>query len=123
VSGSRRPSAIVTRHAGDAYDKGFRSWDRLVALIFAQFSTATSLRGLEHLLHGDDHFVAPFQAFEFVDRQHHQLVASVIADRHRFAQGGFLKLLRATLQLTAARGASTFGHPMGMGCPRNCPMG
>jgi putative transposase len=43
----RQFSAIVTRHAGDAYDKGFRSWDHLVALIFAQFSTATSLRGLE----------------------------------------------------------------------------
>jgi putative transposase len=43
----RQFSAIVSRHAGDAYDKGFRSWDHLVALIFAQFSTATSLRGLE----------------------------------------------------------------------------
>lgn len=43
----RQFSAIVTRHGGDAYDKGFRSWDHLVALIFAQFSTATSLRGLE----------------------------------------------------------------------------
>lgn len=39
--------AIVDRHAGDAYGKCFHSWDHLVALIFAQFSAATSLRGLE----------------------------------------------------------------------------
>jgi putative transposase len=43
----RQFSAIVSRHAGDAYDKAFRSWDHLVALVFAQFSAATSLRGLE----------------------------------------------------------------------------
>jgi putative transposase len=43
----RQFNAIVTRHAGDAYDKGFRSWDHLVAMTFAQFSTAISLRGLE----------------------------------------------------------------------------
>ena len=42
----RQFNAIVTRHAGDAYDKGFRSWDHLVAMTFAQFSTAISLRGL-----------------------------------------------------------------------------
>jgi putative transposase len=38
--------AIVDRHAGDAYDKSFDSWDHLLALIFAQFSQARSLRGL-----------------------------------------------------------------------------
>jgi len=43
----RQFSAIVTRHAGDAYDKCFKSWDHLVALIFSQFAAATSLRGLE----------------------------------------------------------------------------
>ncbi len=43
----RQFNTIVSRHAGDAYDKGFRSWQHLVALIFAQFSAATSLRGLE----------------------------------------------------------------------------
>lgn len=43
----RQFNAIVSRHAGDAYDKCFRSWDHLVALIFAQFAAATSLRGLE----------------------------------------------------------------------------
>ncbi|MFF0946238.1 IS4 family transposase [Rhizobium leguminosarum] len=39
--------AIVDRHAGDAYDKSFSSWDHLVALIYAQFSAVASLRALE----------------------------------------------------------------------------
>ena len=43
----RRFQTIVQRHHGDAYDKSFRSWDHLVALLFAQFSSAGSLRGLE----------------------------------------------------------------------------
>src|SRR6202790_1430588 len=43
----RRFQAIVDRHNGDAYDKSFKSWDHLVALVFAQFSHADSLRGLE----------------------------------------------------------------------------
>jgi putative transposase len=38
--------AIVERHGGDAYDKGFRSWDHLLALIFAQLSGLNSLRGV-----------------------------------------------------------------------------
>lgn len=45
--GRRRFQTIVDRHHGDAYDKSFKSWDRLVSLIFAQFSAASSLRGLE----------------------------------------------------------------------------
>jgi IS4 transposase len=43
----RRFQAIVERHDGDAYDKSFKSWDHLVALIFAQLGRASSLRGLE----------------------------------------------------------------------------
>jgi len=38
---------IVARHNGDAYDESFKSWDHLLALIFAQLSKETSLRGLE----------------------------------------------------------------------------
>jgi len=37
----------VERHAGDAYDKSFRSWDHLVALIFAQLKGVVGLRELE----------------------------------------------------------------------------
>ncbi len=43
----RRFQAIVERHAGDAYDKSFCSWDHLVALIYAQLSACASLRALE----------------------------------------------------------------------------
>jgi putative transposase len=39
--------AIVERHDGDAYDKTFDSWNHLVALMFAQLSGASGLRGLE----------------------------------------------------------------------------
>ena len=42
----RQFQAIVDRHDGDAYDKSFKSWDHLMALIYAQFSGAESLRGL-----------------------------------------------------------------------------
>lgn len=43
----RQFQAIVDRHDGDAYDKSFKSWDQLVALIYAQFCGSSSLRGLE----------------------------------------------------------------------------
>lgn len=42
----RQFRSIVDRCGGDAYDKSFRSWDHLVALIYAQLSGATSLREL-----------------------------------------------------------------------------
>jgi putative transposase len=71
----RRFDAIVRRHDGDAYDKSFSSWDHLVALIFAQFSAADSLRGL----------AAAWNA----QRQHHyhlasgDLVRSTVSDANR----------------------------------------
>lgn len=43
----RQFTAIVERRDGDAYDKSFRSWDHLVALVYAQLSALDSLRGLE----------------------------------------------------------------------------
>ena len=43
----RHFKATVERHNGDAYDKSFGSHDHLVALIFAQFTAAQGLRGLE----------------------------------------------------------------------------
>ena len=42
----RQFNAIVERHAGDAYDKSFKSWEHLITLIFAQFSGASGLRSL-----------------------------------------------------------------------------
>jgi IS4 transposase len=44
--GRRRFQAIVDEHDGDAYDKSFKSWQHLVALIYAQLGAVSSLRGL-----------------------------------------------------------------------------
>lgn len=43
----RQFRAIVARYEGDAYDKSFRSWDHLVALVYAQLGKVESLRALE----------------------------------------------------------------------------
>jgi putative transposase len=51
----RRFETFVDRHKSDAYDKTFKSWDHLVALIFAQVSHADSLRGLELAFNANSH--------------------------------------------------------------------
>src|SRR5437879_2150123 len=43
----RQFDSLVARHAGDADVKSFPSWNHLLALVYAQFSAAISLRGLE----------------------------------------------------------------------------
>lgn len=43
----RQFDTLVARHTGDAYVKSFPSWNHLLALVYAQFSSAVSLRGLE----------------------------------------------------------------------------
>jgi putative transposase len=48
-------AAVVKRHDGDAYDKSFRSWDHLVALIFAHLSGIDGLRGLEAVWNAHSH--------------------------------------------------------------------
>ena len=42
----RRFQTVVDRLDGDAYDKSFKSWDHLVALIYAQLSGNDSLRAV-----------------------------------------------------------------------------
>jgi len=42
----RRFQTIVDDHEGDAYDKSFKSWDQLVAMLYAQLSGIDNLRGL-----------------------------------------------------------------------------
>jgi putative transposase len=42
----RQFRAVVERHDADAYDKSFKSWHHLVAMLYAQFSQASGLRGL-----------------------------------------------------------------------------
>lgn len=71
----RQFETLVARHAGDAYVKSFPSWNHLLALVYAQFSSAVSLRGLE----------AGWNA----NRQHHYhlgagpLVRSTLSDANR----------------------------------------
>jgi hypothetical protein len=45
----RRFAAIVARHQGDRYGKGFSSWDHLLTLVFAQLGGIGSLRHLERV--------------------------------------------------------------------------
>jgi putative transposase len=42
----RQFTEIVERHDGNAYDKSFKSWEHLVALLYAQFTCTGGLRGL-----------------------------------------------------------------------------
>jgi IS4 transposase len=42
----RQFQTVVDGSDGDAYDKSFKSWDHLVAMIYAQLSGADGLRGL-----------------------------------------------------------------------------
>jgi putative transposase len=42
----RQFAEIVERHDGNAYDKSFKSWEHLVALLYAQFTCTGGLRGL-----------------------------------------------------------------------------
>jgi putative transposase len=71
----RQFDRLVARHAGNAYVKSFPSWNHLLALVYAQFSAAVSLRGLE----------AGWNA----NRQHHYhlgsgpLVRSTLCDANR----------------------------------------
>ena len=43
----RQFQKIVDQHDGDAYDKSFKSWDHLIALIYAQLAGIDGLRALE----------------------------------------------------------------------------
>jgi len=51
----RRFQVVVDDHDGDAYDKGFKSWDHLLALVYAQLSGADSLRSLEASWNANSH--------------------------------------------------------------------
>jgi putative transposase len=51
----RRFRSIVERHDGDAYDKSFKSWDHMVALVGAQLGRIASLRGVELAFNANSH--------------------------------------------------------------------
>jgi len=46
---------IVERHDGNAYDKTFKSWDHLVAMVGAQLGGVTSLRAVEAASKANSH--------------------------------------------------------------------
>ena len=48
-------AATVSRHDGNAYDKTFKSWDHMVALVFAQLAGIDSLRELETIWNANSH--------------------------------------------------------------------
>src|SRR5258708_24551083 len=47
--------ALVDRHAGNAYDKSFGSWDHMVSLVYAQLGGIESLRALEAAWNANAH--------------------------------------------------------------------
>jgi len=48
-------TSTVERNAGNAYDKVFKSWDHMVALVFAQLAGVDSLRALEAIWNANSH--------------------------------------------------------------------
>jgi putative transposase len=48
-------ASTVERCGGNAYDKVFKSWDHLVALVFAQLGGVDSLRALEAIWNANSH--------------------------------------------------------------------
>ncbi|MGY3614216.1 putative transposase [Bradyrhizobium sp. USDA 10063] len=89
---------------GDAYDKSFKSWDHLVALIYAQLSGHDSLRGLE----------AGFNA----NPQHHyhlgtgKLSRSTLSDANARRPVGIFAQTFATLSVMASRQLRSEGNEM-----------
>ena len=47
--------SIVERHDGDAYDKSFKSWAHMVAMVGAQLGRIASLRGVELAFSANSH--------------------------------------------------------------------
>ena len=91
----RQFQTVVDGLEGDAYDKSFKSWDHLVALVYAQLSGADGLRGL----------VAGFNA----NSQHHyhlgtgRLSRSTLADANARRPVGIFAQAFARLSAMADR--------------------
>ena len=100
----RQFQTVVDRLDGDAYDKSFKSWDHLVALIYAQLSGNDSLRGV----------VAGFNA----NPQHHyhlgigQLSRSTLSDTNARRPVGIFAQTFATLSTMATRQLRSEGMEM-----------
>jgi putative transposase len=100
----RQFQAAVDSLDGDAYDKSFKSWDHLVALIYAQLSGNDSLRGV----------VAGFNA----NPQHHyhlgtgQLSRSTLSDANIRRPVGIFAQTFANLTAMASRQLRCEGKEM-----------
>jgi len=95
---------IVDEHDGDSYDKTFKSWDHLVALVYAQLAGINGLRALE----------ATFNA----NSQHHyhlgtdKLVRSTLSDANARRPVGIFAQVFAMLAETADRQTRREGTEM-----------
>jgi putative transposase len=100
----RQFQTAVDRLDGDAYDKSFKSWDHLVALIYAQLSGNDSLRGV----------AAGFNA----NPQHHyhlgtsKLSRSTLSDANARRPSGIFAQVFATLSGMASRQLRSEGNEM-----------
>ena len=100
----RQFQTVVDDLKGDAYDKSFKSWDHLVALIYAQLSGNNSLRGV----------VAGFNA----NSQHHyhlgtgRLSRSTLSDANARRPVGIFAQTFARLSAMASRQLRSEGMEM-----------
>jgi putative transposase len=100
----RQFQTVVDRLDGDAYDKSFKSWDHLVALVYAQLSGHDSLRGV----------VTGFNA----NPQHHyhlgtgKLSRSTLSDANGRRPVGIFAQTFATLSAMASRQLRSEGNEM-----------
>lgn len=100
----RQFQKVVDRHDGDAYDKSFKSWDHLIALVYAQLAGIQGLRALE----------AGFNA----NPQHHyhlgtgELSRSTLSDANARRPAGIFAEVFAMLSASADRQTRREGAEM-----------
>lgn len=100
----RQFQKIVDQHDGDAYDKSFKSWDHLIALVYAQLAGIDGLRALE----------AGFNA----NPQHHyhlgtgELARSTLSDANARRPAGIFAQVFAMLSASADRQTRREGAEM-----------
>jgi putative transposase len=100
----RQFQKVVDRHEGDAYDKSFKSWDHLIALVYAQLAGINGLRALE----------AGFNA----NPQHHyhlgtgELCRSTLSDANARRPAGIFAQVFAMLSASADRQTRREGAEM-----------
>jgi IS4 transposase len=100
----RQFQTVVDGLDGDAYDKSFKSWDHLVALIYAQLSGNTSLRAVETGFNANSH--------------HHyhlgtgKLSRSTLADANARRPAGIFAQTFATVSAMAGRHTRREGMEM-----------